>query len=59
MVSSYLQLITNRYADELDEDGEEFNEFAVNSADRMGRMIDDFSSTLASRRKVTDSNRWA
>ncbi|WP_339102655.1 ATP-binding protein [Haloterrigena salinisoli] len=40
MVSSYLQLIERRYADELDEDGEEFLEFAVDGADRMREMID-------------------
>ncbi|MFC4542032.1 PAS domain S-box protein [Halosolutus amylolyticus] len=40
MVSSYLQLIEARYADELDEDGEEFLEYAVNGADRMREMID-------------------
>ncbi|WP_436346437.1 PAS domain-containing sensor histidine kinase [Natronorubrum sp. FCH18a] len=40
MVSSYLQLIDSRYGDELDEDAEEFLEFAVNGADRMRDMID-------------------
>jgi PAS domain S-box-containing protein len=40
MVSSYLQLIESRYADELDEDGEEFIDFAVDGADRMRDMID-------------------
>ncbi|APW98368.1 two-component sensor histidine kinase [Halobiforma lacisalsi AJ5] len=40
MVSSYLQLLESRYADELDEDGEEFIEFAVVGADRMRDMID-------------------
>ena len=40
MVSSYLQLLENRYADELDEAGEEFIEFAVDGADRMREMID-------------------
>ena len=39
MVSSYLQLIEGRYADELDEDGEEFLAFAVDGADRMREMI--------------------
>ena len=39
MVSSYLQLIESRYADELDEDGEEFIEFAVDGAERMRAMI--------------------
>ncbi|MGQ3411007.1 sensor histidine kinase [Natrinema sp. LN54] len=40
MVSSYLQLIEQRYADELDEDGREFIEFAVDGADRMRTMIE-------------------
>jgi len=40
MVSSYLQLIERRYADELDDDGREFIEFAVDGADRMRDMID-------------------
>ncbi|MFC4438165.1 MULTISPECIES: PAS domain S-box protein [Natrialbaceae] len=40
MVSSYLQLIENRYGDALDEDGEEFLEFAIDGADRMRNMID-------------------
>ncbi|NHN47781.1 PAS domain S-box protein [Halostella sp. JP-L12] len=39
MVSSYLQLIEDRYADELDEDGREFLEFAVDGANRMRNMI--------------------
>jgi PAS domain S-box-containing protein len=40
MVSSYLQLIEDRYGDELDADGEEFLAFAVDGADRMRDMID-------------------
>lgn len=39
MVSSYLQLIEQRYADDLDEEGLEFLEFAVDGADRMRSMI--------------------
>ena len=39
MVSSYLQLIEARYADELGDDGREFLEFAVDGADRMREMI--------------------
>ncbi|SDJ88841.1 sensor histidine kinase [Natronorubrum texcoconense] len=41
MVSSYLQLVDSRYADELDEEGEEFLEYAVDGAERMREMIDD------------------
>ncbi|WP_290811482.1 PAS domain S-box protein [Halovivax sp.] len=40
MVSSYLQLIEERYGDALDEDGEEFLAYAVDGADRMRAMID-------------------
>lgn len=40
MVSSYLRLIEERYGELLDEDGEEFLEFAVDGADRMREMID-------------------
>ncbi|WP_225335302.1 PAS domain-containing protein [Halomicrobium urmianum] len=40
MVSSYLRLIESRYADELDQDGREFLEFAVDGADRMRDMIE-------------------
>ncbi|WP_436343149.1 ATP-binding protein [Natronorubrum sp. FCH18a] len=40
MVSSYLQLLESRYADDLDEDAEEFLEFAVDGAERMREMID-------------------
>ncbi|WP_312908273.1 ATP-binding protein [Natronosalvus caseinilyticus] len=40
MVSTYLQLIERRYGDELDEEGEEFFEYAVDGAERMRSMID-------------------
>ncbi|WP_224448755.1 PAS domain-containing sensor histidine kinase [Haloprofundus salilacus] len=40
MVSSYLQLLEQRYEDVLDEEGEEYLEFAVDGADRMSEMID-------------------
>ncbi|MFU8870021.1 sensor histidine kinase [Natronococcus sp.] len=40
MVTSYLRLIEDRYADDLDEDGEEFIAYATDGADRMSRMID-------------------
>ena len=40
MVTSYLQLVERRYADDLDADGEEFIEFAVDGAARMREMID-------------------
>ncbi|WP_339106061.1 ATP-binding protein [Haloterrigena salinisoli] len=40
MVSSYLQLLENRYGDTLDADAKEFIEFAVDGADRMREMVD-------------------
>ncbi|MFC6824321.1 PAS domain S-box protein [Halopelagius fulvigenes] len=40
MVTSYLSLVKRRYGDELDEDGEEFIEFAVDGAERMREMIE-------------------
>ncbi|ADB62820.1 PAS/PAC sensor signal transduction histidine kinase (plasmid) [Haloterrigena turkmenica DSM 5511] len=40
MVTSYLQLLESRYADELDGDAAEFIEFAVDGAERMRKMID-------------------
>ena len=40
MVSSYLQLLESRYVDELDSDGKEFIQFAVDGAERMRDMID-------------------
>ena len=40
MVSSYLQLIERRYGDDLNEEGGEFLEFAVDGADRMREMIE-------------------
>jgi len=40
MVSSYLRLIEQRYADELDDDGREFIDYAVDGADRMRDMIE-------------------
>ncbi|GAB3667166.1 PAS domain-containing protein [Halopiger thermotolerans] len=40
MVTSYLQLLESRYEDELDADGREFLDFAVDGAERMREMID-------------------
>ncbi|MFC7239081.1 PAS domain S-box protein [Saliphagus sp. GCM10025317] len=40
MVSSYLQLIEQRYEDDLDANGTDYLEFAVEGADRMRAMIE-------------------
>ncbi|ADB62287.1 integral membrane sensor signal transduction histidine kinase [Haloterrigena turkmenica DSM 5511] len=40
MVTSYLDLLEDRYADEFDDDGEEFLAFARDGADRMDTTID-------------------
>ncbi|UTF52683.1 PAS domain S-box protein [Natronosalvus rutilus] len=40
MVSSYLQLIEQRYGDDLDADGTDYLEFAIDGANRMRAMIE-------------------
>lgn len=40
MVSTYLQLLENRYGDDLDDDAREYVSFAVGGADRMRSMIE-------------------
>ncbi|MEY7850735.1 ATP-binding protein [Natrarchaeobius sp. A-rgal3] len=40
MVSSYLHLLDRRYGDDLDEDGEEFLEYALDGSERMTAMVD-------------------
>ena len=40
MVTSYLQLLERHYSDDLDDDAEEFIEFAVDGAERMEAMIE-------------------
>ncbi|TYL38661.1 histidine kinase [Natronococcus pandeyae] len=41
MISSYLQLLEDRHDDDLDDEAEEFLEYAVDGADRMQVMVDD------------------
>ncbi|OAQ53637.1 histidine kinase [Natrinema mahii] len=40
MISSYLRLLESRYADDLDADGREFIDYAVDGAERLSEMID-------------------
>ncbi|MEX2376193.1 MAG: ATP-binding protein [Dehalococcoidia bacterium] len=44
MVSSYTQLLANRYGDQLDTEAREFIAFAVDGANRMQRLIQDLLS---------------
>jgi light-regulated signal transduction histidine kinase (bacteriophytochrome) len=41
MISSYTQLLEQRYADRLDQDAKDFIDFAVDGANRMQRLIND------------------
>ena len=40
MVSSYVDLLASEYSDELDDEGDEYVEYAVDGAERMQAMID-------------------
>jgi chemotaxis family two-component system sensor kinase Cph1 len=51
MISSYLQLIRDRYHDKLDEDGETFIHFATEGAERMQALVNDL--LLLSRIRTT------
>lgn len=41
MISGYIQLLSRRYAGKLDSEAEEYMQFAVDGADRMGQLIRD------------------
>jgi signal transduction histidine kinase len=59
MISSFLQLLERRYADELDEDANEFIGFAVTGAQRMDAMINDlleYSKVANKKREFNNVN---
>ncbi len=57
MISSFLQLLERRYNEQLDEDANEFIEFAVDGAKRLDSMIKDlleYSRVANKKRKFSD-----
>ena len=54
MVTSYLQLIKERYSERLDDDGLEFIRFAVDGAARMKSLIDDLLAYSRLQRDQSD-----
>ena len=57
MISSFLQLLERRYYEQLDEDANEFIEFAVDGAKRLDAMIKDlleYSRVANKKRKFSD-----
>ena len=59
MITTFLQLLKQRYADDLDEDANDFIEFAVNGAKRLDTMINDlleYSQVKSKVREITEVN---
>ena len=57
MITSFLQLLERRYKDRLDEDANEFIEFAVNGAKRLDSMITDLLEYSRVANKVRDNSK--
>jgi light-regulated signal transduction histidine kinase (bacteriophytochrome) len=59
MISSYMQLVKQRYSGTLDKDGDEFINFAVDGATRLQTMINDllvFSRVQTRGKELTDTD---
>ncbi len=59
MITSFLQLLQRRYSDKLDEDANEFIEFAVEGAKRLDNMTNDlllYSRLNSKKRNITLTN---
>jgi PAS domain S-box-containing protein len=59
MITSFLQLLERRYKDQLDDDANEFIEFAVDGAKRLDNMINDilkYSQVKSNTRKLVPIN---
>ena len=59
MITSFLQLLERRYKDNLDQDANEFIEFAVDGAKRLDNMINDllqYSKITSQNREITHVN---
>ena len=59
MITSFLQLLERRYKDKLDQDANEFIEFAVNGAKRLDAMTNDllqYSKITSQKRDITPVN---
>ena len=59
MITSFLQLLERRYKDQLDQDANEFIEFAVNGAKRLDNMTNDlllYSRITSQKREIAPVN---
>ncbi len=59
MITSFLQLLERRYKDQLDQDANEFIEFAVDGAKRLDAMTNDllqYSKITSEKREIKPVN---